>query len=682
MDFKKPQTVDFTPFDSMSEADAGKEAQALREAISCHDYLYYIKNAPVIADALYDGLFERLQKIEEAFPALRTEDSPTRRVGAEPVGKLKKAEHVSPMLSLQAVMERTEVENFIAFVRQNSGGRPNGFVLESKIDGFSVEVVYRDGGFIYGATRGNGMVGEDISHNLKTIGSLPLRLRGNAPEVLAVRGEVFMTRAGFQELNRTRVLNGEEPFANPRNAAAGMMRQLDPRMVAGKPLEIVFYDIQGTDGLGFSSHWQILEQLSAWGLKTSPYNRRADTIEEMVRYHLDLLDRREDLPFEIDGVVIKLDDLEQRNLLGTRHRSPRWALAWKFTPKESITILEKIVVSVGRSGLLTPVALLRPVNVGGVTVSRATLHNESEVRRKDVRDGDTVRVIRAGDVIPEVAERLDTQGSRQEPFVMPEHCPACDAPVYKQGAYTFCPAGLTCLPQQVGRLRHYSARDALDISGLGERTARDVVVKGLARDIADLYQLSVEDLLQLEGFAEKSAQQLHAAIQGAKNPPLDRFLYALGIPHVGQRVAAILAGKFHRLQDLGKAGMAELTAIAEIGPEIARHVTRFFSEPANREVLDRLIRAGVQVGEVGPPADAERMPLAGKSFVFTGRLEGFTRAEAQRAVEGLGGRVTSTVSGVTDYLVEGEDPGGKLTEARRLNIAILDERAFKTLLEK
>ncbi len=680
MDFKKPQTVDFKPLTALGEAEAAEEARALREAISHHDYLYYIKNHPAISDELYDRLFARLQRIEEAFPALLAPDSPTQRVGVEPVGRLNKIEHVSPMLSLQAVMERSEVENFLSSVRQNTG-RPGSFVIEPKIDGFSVEIIYRGGRFSHGATRGNGLVGEDISHNLKTIGSLPLQLRGDAPELLAVRGEVFMTRAGFQKLNRIRVQNGEEPLANPRNAAAGMMRQLDPRMVAGKPLEIVFYDVQETNSLGFSSHWQLLGQLSIWGLKTSPFNRRVENIEEMVGYHRELLENRDDLPFEIDGVVVKLDDLSQRSLLGTRHRSPRWALAWKFTPKESITMLEEIVVSVGRSGLLTPVAMLRPVNVGGVTVSRATLHNESEVRRKDVRSGDTVRVIRAGDVIPEVAERLEIPDRpRREPFAMPERCPACGSPVYKQGAYWFCPAGLTCSPQQVGRLRHYAARDALDIAGLGEKTARGLVQKGLALDIADLYELTVGDILQLEGFAQKSAEQLYASIQSAKNPSFDRFLYALGITHVGQRVATILATRFRRLEDLENADAAELEKVADIGPEIARHVSRFFAEPANRKVLTRLSRLGVKVGETGPEV-AEDRPLAGKTFVFTGRLDGFTRTEAGQVVERLGGRVASSVSGTTDYVVAGENPGGKIERARRLNIAVLDEQAFKALVE-
>jgi DNA ligase (NAD+) len=684
MDFKKKPSTNFKPLHSMSFDEVREQARALREGINFHDHLYYVKNHPIISDDTYDRLFRRLQQIEAAFPSLQTENSPTQRVGAEPVDKLKKVEHTAPMLSLQAVMELNEVKSFVASIRQNTREAHNLFVMEPKIDGFSVEIVYRNGRFSYGATRGNGLTGEDISHNLKTIGSLPLELFGdrNSPAMLAVRGEVFMPKAGFQELNKTRIQNGDEPFANPRNAAAGLMRQLDSRMVARKPLRIVFYDILKTDDTWrFSSHWQILQQLADWGLNISPYNRKANGVEEMTAYHQDLLNQRDQLPFEIDGVVIKLDDLAHRSALGARHRSPRWALAWKFKPKEKTTILEQIVVSVGRSGMLTPVALLQPVNVGGVTVSRATLHNEGEVHRKDVRPGDTVRVVRAGDVIPEVAERVSSGHQlRSQPFSMPDRCPACGAPVYRQGAYYFCPAGLTCPPQQVARIRHYAARDALDITGLGEKTARDLVRKGLARDIADLYHLSVEDLLTLDGFAQKSAQQLYQAIQQTKHPRLDRFLYALGIPHVGQRVATILAQIHRRLQDLQKADPAQLEAVPEIGPEIAGHVAHFFDQQTNRRVLERLSEAGVQVRPMPAPT-YEGTSLEGKSFVFTGKLEGFTRTQAQQAVERLGARAVSSVSASTDYVVAGTAPGSKLDQARRLNIEILDEPAFRALIE-
>ncbi len=683
MDFKRHPSADFKPLALMGADDAAREAEALRVGIHHHDYLYYVKDRPEISDRLYDRLFQRLQELEAAFPGLQTAESPTQRVGGAAIGKLKKIAHASPMLSLQSVYERKEVENFLRFVQENAGQAAHPFVLEPKIDGLSVEVVYRDGVFSYGATRGDGNMGEEISANLKTIGSLPLKLRAGprAPALLAVRGEVYMPKAGFLQLNQRRVETGQEPFANPRNAAAGIVRQLDPKMVADKPLAIFFYDIlQMADGPEFTSHWQVLAHFLEWGLKTAPENRLAGGSDEIFDFHGALYAARDSLPYEIDGLVIKLDPLAGRTALGTRHRNPRWALAWKFEPKQKITVLERIAVQVGRSGMLTPVALLQPVEVGGVTVSRATLHNADEVHKKDVRPGDTVRVFRAGDVIPEIAERIDTPGkARAAPFSMPAQCPACGAPVYRQGAFYFCPAGLSCPPQQIARLRHYGSREALDIAGLGAKTAEGLVRKGLAKDIADLYSLSVEGILKLEGFALKSAEQLHAAIQGTKNPPLDRFLYGLGIQHVGLRVAQILAAHFQHLARLMNAEQKEIETIPGIGPEIAGHVNRFFQAQNNRRVLERLAEAGVQVREM-PAAASNRQALAGKHFVFTGKLNAFSRSAAQQRVEALGARATSSVSGNTDYLVAGSDPGSKLDQARQLGVTILDEAQFQALL--
>jgi DNA ligase (NAD+) len=554
-------------------------------------------------------------------------------------------------------------------------------VLEPKFDGFSVEIVYTDGDFKYGATRGNGRTGEDISGNLKTIGSVPLRLRNadSAPAFISVRGEVFMKKEGFQRLNQERIEKGMEPFANPRNAAAGTMRQLDPRKVAGRPMDIYFYDILKIEDQRLSSHWDSLEHLRDWGLKTDPANRKVTSIKDVKAYHRVLAEKREDLDYEIDGMVIKLDSYDLRRRLGSRHRSPRWALAWKFTPKEEVTTLEKIVVQVGRTGILTPVALLQPVNVGGVTVSRATLHNADEVRKKDVRSGDTVRVVRAGDVIPEVLERIKRPGKkRQKPFSMPDKCPACDSRVHREGAYHLCPAGLACRPQLVGRIVHYASREALDITGLGEQTAKDLARKELVNDIADLYRLTVDDLIQLEGFAKKSATQLRDAIQDAKNPRMDRFLYALGIRHVGQRLAQILARRCRSLKKLKSAERSELETIPEIGSEIAVSVSRFFRQKENRQVLKRLQKAGRRVSQM--PSEKNGRPLSGKTFVFTGSLENFTRAEAKNLVERLGGRATSSVSGNTDYLVTGENPGSKLDEARKENVKIIKEKAFAEMV--
>ena len=682
MDFKKNPGTDFKEIDSLCKKEAQKEIEALREGLEYHNYLYYVKNQPKISDATYDRLFHRLKKLEEAFPEFQSETSPTRRVGAPPVDKLKKVRHTSPMLSLNAVLEEKEVEEFVDFVRRNTKTDKLRFVLEPKFDGFSVEVAYKNGEFQYGATRGDGREGEDISENLKTIGSLPLRLQEvkSRPDFLAVRGEVFMTKDGFQALNKERLEQGQEPFANPRNAAAGLMRQLDSKMVAGKPLDLVFYDILQIKGHEFTSDWEALKEFPEWGLKTDPHNQRGSSLEECQKFHEKLAARREDLNYEIDGVVIKLDDYQMRRELGVRQRSPRWALAWKFPPKKEVTLLKDIVVQVGRTGILTPVALLEPVDVGGVTVSRATLHNEDEVRKKDVRPGDRVRIIRAGDVIPEVKERVKQPGKeRGKEFAMPERCPSCGAEVVKEGAYYFCPAHLSCPAQQTEQIMHYASKNAVDIEGLGEETAKTLVHKGLVKNLADLYQLSENDLRQLEGFAQKSAAQLHEAIQQAKNPRLDRFLYALGIRHVGQHIARVLADRYRTLARLRQAELADLKETPEIGPEIADSVYNFFRQKENHEVLKRLADVGIEVEEMPP---REKLPLADQTFVFTGKLDKYSRDEAQEQVEARGGRATSSVSGATDFLVVGTSPGNKLEEAKKEKVTILNEQKFLRLLKQ
>ena len=684
MDFKQNPDTDFAPIDELDEAQAAEEAQALREGIRHHDYLYYVKNAPEIADAVYDELFARLQALEEAFPDLRSADSPTRRVGAEPVSELAKVAHAAPMLSLESVREEADVGAFLDRVRERLGTQTVAFSLEPKFDGLSVELVYESGRFAGGSTRGDGETGEDIAHNLETIAALPLRLRDadGAPERLAVRAEVFMPRSGFLALNRERVQRGEEPFANPRNAAAGLMRQLDPGKVAGRPLDLFCYELLELQGeQPPETHRELLARLADWGLKTCPLNRRGEALDDVRSYRQKLAEDRDDLDYEIDGIVLKLDHRALRAELGVRSRSPRWALAWKFPPREEVTTLEEITVQVGRTGILTPIALLQPVDVGGVTVSRATLHNAEEVRRKDVRPGDRVRVIRAGDVIPEIAERLPQRGKkRSEPFEMPEQCPVCGTEIVREGAYHLCPAGLACPAQLIGHIQHYAAREALDIAGLGEETARQLVERDLVQDLADLYRLSEEDLAGLTGFAQKSAAKLHRAIGNAREPALERFLYALGIRHVGRRVSRVLADAFGSLKAVAEADAAELEGVQEIGPEIADAVASFFASERNRGVLDRMREAGVRVKDAGRGGPAKI--LEGKTFVFTGRLEPYTRDEAKAAVEDRGGRATSSVSGETDYLVMGEAPGSKRDEAEELEIEILGEADFERLLGK
>jgi DNA ligase (NAD+) len=681
MDYKKNPPKEFRAIDELTQKEARKEVEALREAVAYHDHLYYVENRPEISDALYDSLYHRLEDLEEAFPELRSEKSPTQRVGAEPVGQLKKVKHTAPMLSLNAALELGEVKNFYDFVGRRIGKKKKTFVLEPKFDGFSVELVYEKGDLKYGATRGDGEVGEDITRNLKTIRTVPLRLREGEeiPALLAVRGEVFMPKKGFQELNKRRVQNGEEPFANPRNAAAGTMRQLDPGNVADKPLDILFYEILHLDNHKPATHWETLKRFPRWGLKTCPHNRKSASFKGIEAYHERLSRERDDLEYDLDGIVLKLDRYEERERLGVRQRSPRWAFAWKFPPKEEVTSLEEIVVQVGRTGILTPVALLQPVDVDGVTVSRATLHNEDEVKKKDVRPGDRVRVARAGDVIPEIVERVKEPGKkRAKAFSMPEKCPACGADVYREGAYYLCSGRLPCPPQVAGGIVHYASREALNINGLGEKTAADMVEKGMVKDISGLYRLTVDDLLKLDGFAEKSARQLHKAVQEAKDPRLDRFLYALGIRHVGRRVARILAETFGSLESLKKAGKKELHDIPEIGPEIAESVYEFFRQEENRRVLDNLSAAGVEVQEM--QKGKKSLPLEGKTFVFTGRLEQYTRQEAETMVEEAGGRATSSVSGDTDYVVAGKHPGSKYEEARKQKIRIIDEKSFTKML--
>ena len=682
MDFKRDPSTNFKPISSVSKKKAEEEIEALRDGIEYHNYLYYVKNKPEISDETCDKLLARLQKLEDAFPEFRSPDSPTQRVGARPVSKLRKVKHAVSMLSLNAVLEEKEVEQFITFVRRNSANEDVSLVSEPKFDGTSIEVVYRDGMFKYGATRGDGETGEDVSANLKTIRSIPLRLQeeDGVPSSLAVRSEVFMPKEAFQQLNKERVEKGEEPFANPRNAAAGMLRQLDPKMVRGRSLDVRFYDVLRAEGLELSSHWEMLDKLSHWGLKTDPHNAACSSFEEVKECYQRLLEQRDSLDYEIDGLVIKVDDFELRDKLGTRQRSPRWAIAWKFPPRKEISRIQKIVVQVGRTGILTPVALLEPVDVGGVTISRATLHNENEVHRKDVRQGDRVRVIRAGDVIPEVVERVPRSGEkRQGAFHMPRHCPACGTDVVREGAYYLCPAGLSCPAQLIGRIVHYASREAMDIEGLSEKTVQQLVRREMVKDIADLYQLSVEDIKRLEGFAQKSATQLHDAIQNTKKPRLARFIYALGIRHVGEHAAQMLANKFNTLQAIRQANDRQLRDIAGVGPQIAGSVSSFFSQQENQKVLERLIDAGVEVQEA--PKKKGKLPLEGKTFVFTGSLEKYSRSDSKRAVESLGGRATSSVSGETDFLVAGKNPGSKLDEAKQHGVKVMDEAEFDKLVE-
>jgi DNA ligase (NAD+) len=673
--------LEFDAPDTLSESDAGEQVDQLREAIEFHDRQYYVENSPVISDRAYDQLFQRLKDLEAAFPDLQSEMSPTQRVGAAPVDELEEIEHTAPMLSLDAAFDREEVEDFDDFLRRNIDGYADfSYYVEPKFDGLSAEIVYRDGELAYAATRGNGRVGEDITENVKTIHTVPLRLNPEAdlPEMVAVRGEIFMPRSGFQDLNKRRIERGDDAFANPRNAAAGTVRQLDPRIVARRPLDIFFYDILSIEGANFETQTEVRDTLPTWGLKTDRHTVHCQTVDEIEEMWEGIVAEREDLDYEIDGIVIKANEFEVREALGTRSRSPRWAIAWKFPAQKEVTRLQDIAVQVGRTGKLTPVALLDPVDVAGVTVSRASLHNIEEIGRLDVRPGDKVRIQRAGDVIPEVVERIETDGERGEEFRMPGECPVCGTEVVREGPLHYCPAGLSCHAQLKGHLEHYASRNAMDIEGLGEETVDELVERDMVHDIADLYEFGVEDFMALERFARKSATNLYEAVQGAKNPSLDRFLFALGIRHVGQHVARLIGREFGTLEVIRGASVEQLKETDGVGPEIAQSICEFFDDADNQQVIDHLLEVGVEVEPM--EGGEESAALEGQTFVFTGALEGYTRSEAQQEVEKRGGRATSSVSGNTDYLVAGDNPGSKLDDARDREVTILEEEGFEQLL--
>ncbi len=683
MDFKQGAKKKFKKINKLSKKEAKEQAQALRKAIEYHNRLYYRKNKPVISDAEYDRLFKRLEDMEKAFPELVSPDSPTKKVGAEPLDKLKKIKHASFMASLNSVSEKKQAEAFVESVKRETGKKEPVYMAEPKFDGLSAEIVYKDGEFKYAATRGDGEAGEDISHNIRAAfpGLMKLKKKKSAPSFLSVRGEIYMPKKGFQKLNAKRLKNGEEPFANPRNAASGLMRQLNPAMVKEKPLEAVFYEILKASGKFPSSHRAVLKKIGELGLATDKHNRRCGSLDELSKYHAKLEEKRDSLNYEIDGIVMKLDDYEDRKKLGSRQRSPKWALAWKFRPRQEETRIKDIVIQVGMTGVLTPVALLETVNVGGVTISRATLHNEDELNKKDIRAGDKVRVIRAGDVIPEIAERVEKKkGKRSKSFAMPKKCPSCGSKVYKEGAYCFCPNNLACPAQLKGRITHYASRKAFNIEGLGERIAKELVNKKMVKTIADIYRLRVSDLLKLRGFARKSAVKLHKAIQSKKEIRLDKFLYALGINHVGEHIAKVVAGEFKSLDSLEKADKKELEKIDEVGAGIAENISNFFDAKVNKEVIEALKEAGVKIKKSS--ARGNKPAFKGKTFVFTGELKGFTREEVKEKVEELGGRAASSVSSNTDYVVAGKDTGSKLDAAKEREKRIIDESQFRKMLER
>ncbi len=664
-----------------------ERVKKLREEIEYHNYRYYVLDSPVISDAEYDALLRELKELEEKYPELITPDSPTQRVGFPPAKEFRQVSHAEPMLSLDDAFTEEEVLEFDKRVKRFLGLPENEeieYTVEPKMDGLAVELVYEDGVFTVGSTRGDGYVGEDVTNNLKTIKSIPLRLLRQEglpiPKRLDARGEVFMEKEKFKKLNEERLARGETPFANPRNAAAGSLRQLDPNVTAKRPLDIFFYGVGRVEGFEFKTQWEILTTLPKWGLKTNPLCRLVKGIKAAIEYHHEIEKKREELPYELDGIVIKVNDLSLWEKLGTKARSPRYALAYKFEPTQVTTQVLDIVLQVGRTGAVTPVAVLKPVQVGGVIVSRATLHNEDEIRRKDIRIGDWVLVQRAGDVIPEVVMVIkDRRTGQERPFEMPKTCPVCGSTlVRKPGEAVWRCPNKNCYAQLVRHLQHFASRNAMDIEGLGAKVAKALVDTGLVRDVGDLYYLKVEDLLQLPGFALKKAQNLYNAIQKSKKTTLARFLYALGIRHVGEVVAQILAEHFKSLDKLMQASVADLMAIPGIGPEVAQSIVEFFRNERNRKTIEKLLQAGIEFEEV--EEEKKEQPLKGLTFVFTGGLKSMPRDEAKKRVQALGGRVASDVSRNVDIVVVGEKPGSKFTRAQKLGLKIINEEEFLKLI--
>ncbi|MFU1782834.1 NAD-dependent DNA ligase LigA [Haloarcula japonica] len=672
-----PRT-EFEPVEDVDAETAREQADQLREAIRYHDYRYYVENDPVIGDRAYDALFARLQTLESAFD-LDTDGSPTQRVGGEPLDELPDVEHVARMGSIDQGGEEADVREFAERVRNGLDTDDVQYFCEPKFDGLSVEVVYEDGIYQRAATRGDGEVGEDVTENVRTIASVPQRLRGDYPDFLAVRGEVYIPRDAFTAFNRERVERGEDPFANPRNAAAGTLRQLDPSVTAERPLSVFFFGVLDAS-VSFESHSEMHERFPEWGLRVCDRTAVVNDIDAAIDYRNDQQQARDDLDYEIDGVVIKVDDMDACDELGSTSRAPRWAFAYKFPARKEETTVRDIVVQVGRTGRLTPVALMDPVEVGGVTVSRASLHNPSLIADLGVDVGDRVRIKRAGDVIPDVVEVLDDDGDGH--FEFPETCPACDSPVERDGPMAFCTGGLTCPAQRERSVEHYASRDALDIEGVGEKAVQQLLDAGLVSDPADLYELTAEALTDLEGWGETSARNLVEEMDDAREPPLADFLVALGIPEVGTVTARNLAqefGTFEAILDAADDGDTDaFEAVPDVGPTVARSIVEFFEGEGNRAVIDRLLE------HVDPQAAEETGgdALAGQTFVFTGSLDGYTRSDAQELVERHGGSATSSVSGNTDYLVLGDNPGQrKQDDAEENDVTTLTEAEFEDLLD-
>ena len=667
----------------MAPREAEKRAARLSREIEYHNYRYYVLDDPEISDAAYDALLKELEGLEQAFPELKTPNSPTQRVGSAPLEAFGQVPHTIPMLSLANAMEAEAVIEFDQRVKRFLKTDADiTYVAEPKLDGVAVELIYERGELAAGSTRGDGFTGEDVTKNLRTIKTIPLHLferKMASPERLEVRGEVYMEVADFKALNKRQERLGEPLFANPRNAAAGSLRQLDSAVTAQRPLKIFCYGVGEVRGRIFESQWEVLQTLPEWGLRTNPLVRRCKHIQEAVVYYKEINAEREGQLYEMDGVVVKVDSFALQRRLGEVSRSPRWAVAYKFPAKEATTRIIEIRAQVGRTGALTPVALMEPVRIGGAEVKRATLHNQDEIAKKDIRIGDIVVVRRAGDVIPEVVKVITSKRTGAERrFVMPKNCPVCGSDVVRlpDEAAHRC-VGISCAAQLKGRIRHFASKRAMDIDGLGVKLINQLVDKGLVKDVADLYYLTQDDLASLERMAAKSAENLIQALTKSKRPTLARFLYALGMRHVGEHIAQVLGRELPALDRFYKISAEELENIPGIGPEVAQSVYGFFHDKKNREVIKRLQKAGITIAE---PSAKRTMPLQGKTFLFTGALEDITRDEAKDLVLALGGEVATNAGKGVDYLVVGNDPGSKYAKAKELGLFIIDEAEFKRLM--
>jgi DNA ligase (NAD+) len=662
----------------MNKRAATKRAKELRAEIDHHSYRYHVLDDPEVADAEYDELVGELIGIESQFPDLVTPDSPTQRVGAPPSEAFAPVRHRTPMMSLDNCFSLDEL---LAWGRrvERAIGNVTAFVVELKMDGTAVNLIYENGALTKGATRGDGRTGEDITANLRTVGAVPLKLRDKPPKVLEVRGEVYMRTDDFEALNRKLGEAGMKTFANPRNSAAGSLRMKDPGVTRERKLSLVCHGVGYIEGVRFRSHSEALEKIKELGLRINDKTKRVASLDEVYEFCNHWQEHRHDVPYEIDGVVVKVDAIPQQEELGYTSKAPRWAIAYKFPPEERTTVLKDIQVHVGRTGAVTPFAVLEPVFVGGVTVSTATLHNEDEIERKSIMIGDTVIVRRAGDVIPEVVGPVESKRTGAERrFKMPTQCPSCGSDVIRaEGEAVSRCTGLDCPSQRVERLFHFAGRGALDIEGLGYQTIIALVDRGHLKDVGDIYSLTPEIVAELDGFGEKSIDNLMNAIEKSKSRPLGALLTGLSIPHVGGTTAYQIAEEVGSIDKLKTMSSADLEALEGIGPIIALSIEAFFAQERNIAVIERLQRAGVDPVET--PRRREG-PLVGKSFVLTGSLDAYTRSEAQQAIEERGGKVTSSVSKKTDYVVVGADPGSKVDKAQQLGIETLDEAAFRKLL--